>query len=196
MSLQALLEAVRWAGAKGWTPATGGNFSARLPTGDLVVTASGVDKVQAAPHDLLITDPHGAPREPGRRASAETGLHAKLYALDPAIGAVLHTHTRASTVLSRLTPGDVLEITGFEMQKSLAGNTTHAATIAIAILENDQDMATLAAAVERRWPLQWGLLVRGHGLYAWGADVTEARRHLEGLEFLLDCLLHERLLEP
>jgi methylthioribulose-1-phosphate dehydratase len=40
-----------------------------------------------------------------------------------------------------------------------------------------------------------GFLVRGHGLYAWGETLAAAKRHVEGLEFLLSCLWQERLLE-
>jgi methylthioribulose-1-phosphate dehydratase len=32
------------------------------------------------------------------------------------------------------------------------------------------------------------LLLKAHGLYTWGADVAEARRHVEILEFLLEVL--------
>jgi methylthioribulose-1-phosphate dehydratase len=39
-----------------------------------------------------------------------------------------------------------------------------------------------------------GFLIRGHGLYAWGRDVSEARRHIEGFEFLFACMLQEKLL--
>ena len=38
-----------------------------------------------------------------------------------------------------------------------------------------------------------GFLIRGHGLYAWGRDIAEARRHVEGLEFLLSCLWQQAL---
>ena len=53
----------------------------------------------------------------------------------------------------------------------------------------------LAQQVAQRWqqqPLNWGLLVRGHGLYVWGRSLDEAKRHLEGWEFLINCEL-ERL---
>ena len=33
-----------------------------------------------------------------------------------------------------------------------------------------------------------GLLLRGHGLYAWGEDLAEARRHVEALEFLFEVV--------
>ena len=34
-----------------------------------------------------------------------------------------------------------------------------------------------------------GYLIDGHGIYAWGRDMPEARRHLEAFEFLLACEL-------
>ena len=40
----------------------------------------------------------------------------------------------------------------------------------------------------------WGYLIDGHGLYAWGRDMAEARRHLEAFEFLLGCELELRKL--
>jgi len=43
--------------------------------------------------------------------------------------------------------------------------------------------------------LNYGFLLRGHGLTCWGRDVAEARRHLEGLEFLFECEMQRRLLE-
>jgi methylthioribulose-1-phosphate dehydratase len=55
------------------------------------------------------------------------------------------------------------------------------------VLANDQDLIRLSAAAQ---PIlktaPFGILIAGHGLYAWGADLTEATRHLEILEFLLE----------
>ena len=38
-------------------------------------------------------------------------------------------------------------------------------------------------------------LIDGHGIYTWGRDMPEARRHLEALEFLLGCELDLRRLQ-
>jgi methylthioribulose-1-phosphate dehydratase len=35
-------------------------------------------------------------------------------------------------------------------------------------------------------PAAHAFLLRGHGLYTWGTDVTQAVRHVEILEFLLE----------
>jgi methylthioribulose-1-phosphate dehydratase len=194
---QQIIDAGRWIDAQGWCPATGGNFSVRLGPERALITASGCHKGYLSADQLLQVDLDGQPHESLLKPSAETLLHTRLYELDNRIGAVLHTHSVASTVLSRLEPGQWLTISGYEMQKSLSGNHTHDASIRIAILDNAQDMQALAAELSQRWqpePLQWGFLVRGHGLYTWGHDMNEARRHLEGLEFLFACELEMRRL--
>lgn len=199
MELNDIIEAGRWIDKRGWCPATGGNFSARLSDHQAVVTASGCHKGHLTEDDFLVVDLDGRPVEPASnlKPSAETLLHTRLYTLDSSIGAVLHTHSVASTVLSRVEVGDWLELSGYEMQKALSGNTTHDEVIRLAIFDNTQDIAALADQVAAHWqtqPLRWGFLVSGHGLYAWGRDIAEARRHLEGLEFLFACALEMRRL--
>ncbi|MEL7265147.1 MAG: class II aldolase/adducin family protein, partial [Planctomycetota bacterium] len=41
--------------------------------------------------------------------------------------------------------------------------------------------------------LQYGFLIRGHGLYTWGRDLFAARRHVEIFEFLFDCVCREQM---
>jgi methylthioribulose-1-phosphate dehydratase len=106
--------------------------------------------------------------------------------------AVLHTHSVWSTILSEAgaSAGGV-GIAGYEMLKGLAGVKTHEHREWLPIIENSQDMPALALAVEqalRQHPLAHGFLLRGHGLYTWGRDLAEARRHVEILEFLLEVI--------
>lgn len=194
---QALCDTVRWFASRGYCPATGGNFSSRLDDEHVLITASGVDKTALTPAELLPMTIHGELLAEGK-PSAETGLHLALYRRDPAIGAVLHVHSIANTLLSRIHTPQRLRFEGYEMQKSITGNTTHEATLDLPVLDNSQNMETLAAALEARFDEAapaFGFLVRGHGIYAWGADLASARRHLEGWEFLLACELQRRQLE-
>jgi methylthioribulose-1-phosphate dehydratase len=158
------------------------------------VTRSGIDKGAIAAGDvaaLALDEPVPA------GMSAETPIHLSLYRNDPAIGAIFHIHTVAGTVLSRLDePSGRVRTEGYEMHKAL-GLTTHESAVEIPILPNDQDTVALAAQVARRIPARApvpGLLLAGHGLYAWGATAADARRHVEALEFLLACHLEERRL--
>ncbi|MCU4676042.1 methylthioribulose 1-phosphate dehydratase [Catenovulum sp. 2E275] len=194
---QQLVDAVRFIGERQWCPATGGNFSARIDEQHCLITQSGKFKDQLTLDDLMISTMDNKAVDPALKPSAETGLHTKLYQLNPQIDCVLHTHSVHSTVLSRAC-GDKIVIQGYEMQKSLRGNTTHLDSIEVLVFDNDQDIDALAKRVEAKWHAgeitQPGFLVKGHGLYAWGNSVSEAKRHVEGFEFLFACLWQEKLL--
>lgn len=194
---QALCELARLLGERQWCLATGGNFSLRVDDEHLLITRSGTDKARLTADGLMLCNLDGVPVDRRLRPSAETALHVAVYALDDAAGAVLHTHSVTSTVVSRAAGEDIL-FEGFEMQKAIAGIRSHDERLVLPLLENVQDIDQLAALVRERYAREhlraYGFLVRGHGLYAWGDDLDSARRHLEGLEFLLACLWQERLL--
>ena len=196
--LNDLVEACHWIGAKGWAPATGGNMSVREDDQWCWLSESGKDKGTLTADDFLQVDiaTHQAPS--GRKPSAETGLHTLIYRLLPQANAVLHVHTVNATILSRIEKSAELVLQGYEMQKSLSGQTSHLDRVSIALFDNDQDIDALARRIEHyaaERPLSYGFLLRGHGLTCWGRDVAEARRHLEGLEFLFECELRLRQLE-
>jgi methylthioribulose-1-phosphate dehydratase len=193
--VQALIEAGRLFHRRGWVPATAGNFSFRIDTGAIAVTASGRHKGELTADDLMRVDLSGRPLDGVGTASAETLLHCQLYRQYPHVNAVLHTHSPASTVLSRAS--DNVRLAGYELLKILEGVDTHEMTVDIPVFENDQDIARLAGVVEAH--MQAGgvchaYLIRGHGLYAWGRSVEEARHRVEALEFLFECELRERVL--
>ena len=183
-------------GERGWCRATSGNFSLRVEDSLCLITQSGREKSRLSPGDLMICDLDGQAIDTDCRPSAETPLHTCLYQLDRSIGAVLHTHSVTATLLSRH-GGSQLEFSGFEMQKALAGVGSHDENVTIAIFDNDQDMQVLADFLTKSWGEKGitvpGFLIRGHGLYAWGADASEAQRHVEGFEFLFECRWQEIL---
>lgn len=89
-----------------------------------------------------------------------------------------------------------LEVRNLEMLKGIAGITTHLGEVRVPVLANDQDLARLSRrAVPHLGRAPAGLLIAGHGLYAWGQELSEARRHLEILEFLLEQRWRQLLLE-
>ncbi|MGH8541006.1 MAG: methylthioribulose 1-phosphate dehydratase [Stenotrophobium sp.] len=187
---QALIEAGRLFHTRGWVPATGGNFSARLPDGRMLITASGGHKGELAEADFLIADMDGQPLDASRKASYETLLHTQLYRYDVAIGAVLHTHSVANTVLSRRL--DKVRLANYELLKLLPGVNTHDASLEVPVFANDQDIPRLAARVDAHMklhPQTPAYLIAGHGLYAWGATVAQARYRVEALEFMFECEL-------
>ncbi|WP_455812172.1 methylthioribulose 1-phosphate dehydratase [Pseudomonas graminis] len=196
--LDQLVAACHWIGARGWAPATGGNMSVRQDAQFCLLSESGKDKGSLTRDDFIQVDIATNLVPSGRKPSAETGLHTLIYRLFPDAGAVLHTHTVNSTVLSRVEKSAALTLQGYEMQKTLAGQSSHLDAVPIVLFDNDQDIDALAQRIEQfaaHTPLRYGFLLRGHGLTCWGKDVNEARRHLEGLEFLFQCELQRRVLE-
>ena len=178
---------------RGWLPATSGNLSVRLGPDSCAITVSGCDKGRLTADDVMRVDLAGEPLSSGQ-PSAETLLHTSLYRWSEGIGAVLHTHGPASTVLGLRHEGlDRVVLEGYELLKAFAGVQTHAIRLAIPIFENTQDIAALADQVpprlDRAPPPCFGYLIRGHGTYVWGRDLGEAHRHLEALEYLAGCEL-------
>ena len=121
------------------------------------------------------------------------------------VGAVLHTHSVWSTLLSRadLARGS-LRIEGYEMLKGLEGIGTHDTSEEVPIFANSQDMIELSGRIRERFakadwsdprrPPLHGFLLSGHGLYTWGRDLAEARRHIEIHEFLFEVVARSRML--
>lgn len=192
-----IVSTARELAARGWTPATSSNFSMRLGEAHAAITVSGLDKGRLTEDGVMVVDLDGRPVATEQRPSAETVLHTRLYRRDAGIGCVLHTHSLVQTVASRVfAPSGYVRLEGYELAKAIAGTTTHEAVIELPVLANSQDMPATARQVEAlldAGPLS-GYLIAGHGLYAWGRDLAEARRHLEAFEFMLACELELRRL--
>jgi methylthioribulose-1-phosphate dehydratase len=195
--IDALQEIGREFHGRGWSVGSSSNFSTRIATepGRFMITASGMDKGRLTDSDFVVVDRDCRPVDPEMPApSAETSLHGAIYEGTDA-GAVLHLHSVWGTLLTDLrNEGDGLWIENFEMLKGLAGVKTHEHRQWVEIFENTQEMDGLAQRVAARLadaerPLQHGFLLRRHGLYAWGKNVAEARRHVEVFEFLFEVLV-------
>lgn len=193
---QKLAQLGRECHARGWVLGTSGNFSIVLGHEPLrlAITPSGADKGNLPPAQILEIDSSAAVLTGTGRPSAEVALHLLLVRARHA-GAVLHTHSIWSTFLSgRHADEGSLILEGFEMLKGLRGVTTHEHREVIPIVANRQDLPALAAEAEQallRHPGSHSFLIQRHGLYTWGDDFEEARRHLEVLEFLLEVVGRE-----
>ncbi|MFZ2752312.1 MAG: methylthioribulose 1-phosphate dehydratase [Lysobacteraceae bacterium] len=183
--------------AKGWTPATAGNFSIRMDANHAAITVSGKDKGRLTEVDIMVVDMDNQPVATHHRPSAETALHTHLYRRFPDVGAVLHTHSPTQTIAGLLYAEEGrVRLRGYELFKALHGHTTHEGTLDLPVVPNSQDMNVLTDSVDAvlAGAATWGYLIAGHGLYAWGRDITEARRHLDAFEFMLSCELELRRL--
>lgn len=179
---------------RGWSVGTSSNYSIVLNHNplQLLLTASGKDKGRLGPTDFVVVDEAGRALDAADpKPSAETQLHV-VAAQQTKANAILHTHSIWATLLSDYYfSNGAVEFEGFEMLKGLSGITTHETHYRLEIVENSQDIAAMARELAPRFhathaPLRHGFLIRRHGLYTWGRDLDEARRHIEILEFLLE----------
>jgi methylthioribulose-1-phosphate dehydratase len=178
--------------SRGWFPATSGNLSVRV--GDIIdsaftfaVTSSGKDKSQSTPEDFLLVNEQSLPIEATNlKPSAETEIHSEIYRLT-GCGAIFHVHTVYNNVLSELfwEQGSI-PIDGVELIKAF-NIWEENAQIEIPILPNHAEIAKIARLIEGAiLPGIPGIVLRKHGIYAWGADAAQAKRHLEAFEYLFE----------
>jgi methylthioribulose-1-phosphate dehydratase len=132
-----------------------------------------------------------ANKSAANKPSDESLLHVRIVK-ERGAGAVLHTHSIWNTIFSDLHASEGgVRIEGYEMLKGLAGVKTHEHSEWLPIVENSQDMPSLGETISRtlyEHKSAHGLLIRRHGLYSWGDNLDQARRHIEIIEFLLETM--------
>lgn len=183
---------------KGWSPATSTNYSFLDDSGEIWVSRSGVDKSQFTLEDFITVDREGKPTGVYStvKPSAETLIHCVLYELFAEVKVILHSHSVYPVLLSSIFEKEI-EFAGYEVQKGFAGELTHSASIQIPIFDNTQDMIDFSKILREKKDLlkHHCFIIRKHGTYAWGANLFEAKRHLETLEYLSEVSYKELLLK-
>ena len=190
----ALVGVARGFHARGWLLGTSGNLSALVQREPLriAMSPSGVDKGELRAEQVLSIDEHARILGPkGGKPSDESLLHIRIVK-ERGAGAVLHTHSVWNTILSDVYARDGgIKIEGYEMLKGLQGVRTHEHAEWLPIIENSQNIPALAGTIGHtlnRHEAAHGFLVRRHGLYSWGENLAQAKRHIEILEFLLETI--------
>ncbi|MFF0543109.1 bifunctional S-methyl-5-thioribose-1-phosphate isomerase/methylthioribulose 1-phosphate dehydratase [Nocardia thailandica] len=187
--------------ARGWMPGTAGNISVRIGE-DALVTGSGLSKGELTEHDMARVAIADSTARPGRARtpSAETAIHTAVYRTRPA-GAVVHVHSPFATALATAhAPGidavTTLRVTDLELLKGFGLPDPSAADIPV--FPNWPDVARIGADIEtylREHPAAPPILfITGHGITAWGDDLSQARDRAECLEAL--CELFTRVASP
>lgn len=187
--------------SRGWFAGTSGNLSIRTSGYEpdafhFAITASGKDKSLSTPEDFLFVDQDGKPSEPtGLKPSAETLIHCEIYRLTGA-GAIFHVHTVFNNLVSEwFWERRSVPVHGVELIKAF-NIWDEEASIDIPIVSNFADIPRIVPEVTERLDARIpGILLRKHGIYAWGKNAFEAKRHLEAFEFLFEYVYRWELLQ-
>lgn len=186
-AIQAMIEAGRDFDRRGWVLGTSGNLSVVTQDDPLRfwISASGKHKGALTEADFIEVNADGSPTHPDApKTSAETLVHVELYKRTQA-GAVFHVHqVHAALCSSRDEAKGEVVFSGLEMQKGL-DIWDPDAIVRVPLVPNHAHIPTLAAASGQALrPEVPGVLICRHGLYAWGRDPFEARRHVEVFDYL------------
>ena len=198
--MKKLATLVRVMNSLGHNPATSGNYSLRSKTRPEIalVSESGIDKSKFTEDNFLplyfeTRKMHPDYSDSGRKSSDETDIHLSLYQITNA-NCVLHSHLLDSILFADLFKDlPYATIEGLELLKGFKGIKTHDLKINIPCFDNTQDIALLAEQIKPSILSQknnYGLLLRGHGVYVWGESVEEAKRHLEVFEYIFKYYLN------
>jgi methylthioribulose-1-phosphate dehydratase len=185
--VQELAEIKEELAERDWFMGTSGNLAIRVQNDPIqfVVTASGKDKRKKTNEDFLLVDGEGNPvGQTNVKPSAETLLHCEIYGRSNA-GCSLHVHTVANNVISELY-GDEGQVV-FQGQELIKGYGIweENAKLIIPIIYNHADIPALAKTMAPFVNEDKGaVLIRNHGITAWGKDAFEAKKVLESCEFL------------
>lgn len=170
---EANLELVR----KGLALYTFGNASGiSRERGLVVIKPSGVPYASMTPADMVVTDLAGKVVEGGLRPSSDLDTHVALYRAFPAIGGVVHTHSRYATAWAQACRE--VPCLGTTHADYFHGPIPVTAPLTAAEIESDYEANTGLAIVrllEGRDPLGCpAALVASHGPFCWGKSAAEA----------------------
>jgi len=191
----------------GWATGTGGGVSIRVggPLENrpyrVFVAPSGIQKEDMIGEDVFELDVDRnlvkAPKTPNLRQSACTPLWYVVYKLRPNAKCVIHTHSINATMATLLDPTESctsLKITHLEMLKGV-GNHAYDDLLEVPIIDNRPSEDLLAeqlAQAIKAYPKCNAVLVRRHGLYAWGDSWEQAKTQCESFDLLFETAVRMR----
>jgi methylthioribulose-1-phosphate dehydratase len=179
----------------GWMRGTSGNVSVRtqLEPPQLLVSASGFSKYQAGVEHAVMTDEFGIAIDgQSHKPSAEAAVHAAIIS-EVGAGAVVHVHALASVLAAARWPDGVV-LRDLEQLKGL-GRSAENDDVRFPVVANSQDMAVLSEDIRRAIdPRTPAVLVGGHGMYVWGADLEDAANRTESVDWLLQWALMDPIM--
>lgn len=162
-----------------------GNVSVRIAPDRVLVTPSGLSKVDIQEHDLVELSLDGRHVRGSQRASSEVAMHLRAYRRRPDVKAVVHAHPPTATGFAVAGEGltdcvlpEVVWQMGWVPLVPYAMPGTEA----------------LADAFEPFLPNHDAFLMANHGATTFGASLGQAHQRMESLEHAAKIVLTARLL--
>lgn len=163
-----------------WGNVSGIDRSTRL----VVIKPSGVSYSGMTAEDMVVVDLEGAIVEGKWKPSSDTATHLELYKAFPAIGGIVHTHSRWATTFAQA--GCEIPAMGTTQADYFYGAVPCTRPMTDQEIMGEYEKETGKVIVEtfrdRDAIAVPGVLVFEHGPFAWGADAMEAVHNAVVLE--------------
>ena len=178
---------------------TWGNVSAiDRDKGLVVIKPSGVSYETMKADDMVVVDLEGKVVEGSLRPSSDTPTHIELYKAFPAIGGIVHTHSRWATSFAQA--GISIEPLGTTHADYFYGPIPCIRALTDEEIKGEYEKNTglvIARAFRDIDPVAVpGCLVRNHGPFAWGKDAKEAVHNAVVMEEVAFMNYHAKTLVP
>ena len=165
-------------------------------TGLMVIKPSGVEYDQLTPDQMVVVDLEGNKVEGDLNPSTDTDTHLCLYRGFPAIGGVVHTHSRWATIWAQAGMGiPPMGTTHADYFHGTVPCTRPMTPQEIAgRYEEETGKVILETMGTRDWEEMPAVLVHSHGPFAWGKDPVDAVHYAVVLEEAAMMAWHDRVL--
>ncbi len=162
-----------------------GNVSVRLGPDAILITPSGLSKVDVTEKDLVLVGLDGRLLEGDRRPSSEIRMHLRAYARRPDVSAVVHAHPPTATAfgvagldfVAPVLPEVILQMGAVPLIPYVTPGTE-------AFADSFEPLIDRSDA----------FLLANHGATTFGASLDVAHQRMESLEHAARILLGARLL--
>lgn len=178
---------------------TWGNVSGIDREKDLVVIKpSGVPYETMTADDMVVMDLNYKKVEGRLNPSSDTSTHIALYNAFPAIGGVVHTHSRWATSFAQA--GVCIPAMGTTHADCFYGDIPCTRPLTPAEIQGDYELETGNVIIETFKNIDPiaipGVVVHSHGPFSWGKDAAEAVHNAVVMEEVAFMDLHAIMLNP
>lgn len=162
-----------------------GNISARTESGRVLVTPTGMSKVDVKAEDLVEVTLTGDRVRGSRHASSEVAVHLRIYSRRPDIGAVVHAHPPVATGFA---------VAGEGFSSCVLPEIVFQVGWVPLVPYDTPGTEALADRFEPYLATHDAFLMANHGAVTAGATLEIAHQRMESLEHTARILLTARLL--